>query len=271
MIDVIIPVYNDRENLTLSLSSVAMQTIKEKIIVYIVDDCSTEIYDDILMQFQKELQINYLRLNKNSGAGIAREYGIINSKSEFICFLDSDDLFSNPQSLEKMYKFTEQGYEFISSLEYAEKFKIICNNDKDLHAKIYSRKFIKNNNIHFNNTRLHEDCYFNSIFNICNPKSMHIDEVTYYYTYNRKSITSVNWKSEFNNLEIFFYNIKQIIDFAEKNNCDTDIIKKVLYPKQEYIERVYNTAKENEKLFLSKWTKQYNLNDIFYFGDGAKK
>lgn len=263
MIDIIMPIYNDRKNLLLSLASIAMQTIKDEIIVYLVDDCSTEIYDDILLSFKKDIQINYLKLNTNLGSGIAREYGLKKSKSKFICFIDSDDLLSNPHSLEIMYKFTKEGYEFISSLEYTEKFGQVWNNDKDLHAKIYSRKFIKENNIHFNNTRLHEDCYFNSIYNICNPKSIHIDRLTYFYSYNKSSLTSVNWNAEFNSLEIFFRNIKQVIDFAIEHNCDGDVIKNVLYPKQEYIERVYNSVKEDEKQTLKKWVIKYNLNDIF--------
>lgn len=265
MIDIIIPIYNEKENLKLTLASIAMQTIKEKIIVHIVDDCSTQDYEDILALFEKKIKINYLKLNKNLGAGQAREYGVKNSKSEFLFFIDADDLLSNPQSLEKIYKHAQQGYEFISSLEYVQKFNIICNNDKNLHGKMYSREFIQKNNIHFNNTRLHEDCYFNSIFNVCNPKSIHIDEVTYFYIYNKKSITSVNRDTEFKRLEIFFYNVKEIINFAKEHNCDKQIIKNILYPKQEYIERVYITAKEEEKQLLSEWTKKYDLNKTFNF------
>lgn len=263
MIDIIIPIYNDRKNLPLSLASIAMQTIKNQIIVYLVDDCSTEIYDDILLSFKKDIQINYIKLNRNSGSGIAREYGLKNSKSKFVCFIDSDDLLSNPRSLEIMYRFTKEGYEFISSLEYTEKFGEVWNNDKDLHAKIYSRKFIEENNIHFNNTRLHEDCYFNSIYNICNPKSIHIDTVTYFYSYNKNSLTSVDWNAGFNSLEVFLENVKQAIDFAINHKCDKNVIKSVLYPKQEYIERVYHSISEDEKQTLRKWISKYNLSNIF--------
>jgi len=86
-VDVIIPVYNGANLLQGALDSTIKQGILRKNI-YVIDDCSGDKPDIIA----KKNGVNYLKTEVNSGPARARNIGIKNSSSEFIAFLDADDL-----------------------------------------------------------------------------------------------------------------------------------------------------------------------------------
>ena len=100
MIDIIIPAYNAHEHIKCTLVSVAMQTIKDKVNVYIIDDGSKKNYNKIVELFKDKINIKELTIEKNSGPGVARQFGIDSSDGEYILFLDSDDLLYNKFSFE---------------------------------------------------------------------------------------------------------------------------------------------------------------------------
>ena len=55
MIDIIIPAYNAHNTIKKTLISICMQTVKDKINVYIIDDCSNEDYKEIINIFSTNL------------------------------------------------------------------------------------------------------------------------------------------------------------------------------------------------------------------------
>jgi glycosyltransferase involved in cell wall biosynthesis len=69
-----------------------------------VDDCSTDNYDDILSKFSDIINIKYIRKDTNDGSGITRNIGIDNADGDYIVFADGDDTFLNAFSIEKMVK-----------------------------------------------------------------------------------------------------------------------------------------------------------------------
>ena len=81
MIDIIIPIYNSRKTLPYTLLSICRQSIKEKVRVLLVDDCSSDSYDDIVEKFSNELKIKIVSLDNNSGPGVARQYGMEHIRS----------------------------------------------------------------------------------------------------------------------------------------------------------------------------------------------
>ena len=193
-IDVIIPIYNSLKTLSKALDSLKKQSVVKDIIVYIIDDFSTEKYDEILKKYNKYLNIVYIKLDENKGPGFARNFGMSISNGKYITFLDSDDYFSNSTSLENLLYFIES----TNSDEVRSTFKMIGNgydidfkNDNlGLHGKIYKRKFLLDNNIVFTTTRSFEDTYFNSRIYFSNGIVCDFDELTYYWTNNDNSLSN---------------------------------------------------------------------------------
>lgn len=88
---IVLPTYNDLENLKKCLKSIDRQTYKnfELIIVNDGSNDDTEIY-------LNKLNISYLKiinLKKNSGPAYARNTAILNSSGMWLCFIDSDDFW----------------------------------------------------------------------------------------------------------------------------------------------------------------------------------
>ena len=86
LVSVIIPVFNRFNLVEKSIYSVLKQNYTNYEII-IVDDCSTE----GIFSFSNEI-LKIYRLNKNSGPGVCRQFGLEKSKGVFILFLDSDDI-----------------------------------------------------------------------------------------------------------------------------------------------------------------------------------
>lgn len=92
-VSVIIPVYNSEKYITKTLNSVLNQTYK-KIEIVLVDDCSTDYSEQIIKDYLlKHNNIIFHRLEKNSGAAVARNKAIELASGRYIAFLDSDDLW----------------------------------------------------------------------------------------------------------------------------------------------------------------------------------
>lgn len=117
MVSVIIPVFNSEKYLTDTINSLLAQTYQNWEAI-IVEDCSTDNSYIILENFQKlDNRIRVFRLDKNSGAAIARNFAIEKAVGRFIAFLDSDDIWLNDK-LEKQVYFMLQNDIHFSCTEY---------------------------------------------------------------------------------------------------------------------------------------------------------
>jgi glycosyltransferase involved in cell wall biosynthesis len=85
---IIIPVYNRADIIHISLDSIIEQTFHDYEII-VVDDGSKDDLKDSLVSYPDAF---YVR-QENAGQGVARNTGIAHSRGEYICFLDSDDLW----------------------------------------------------------------------------------------------------------------------------------------------------------------------------------
>lgn len=88
---IIVPVYNTEKYLNSCISSIIDQTYLN-IEILIVDDGSTDSSLDICNEFAKKDRRIRVIEKKNGGVSSARNIGIINSNSEYITFVDSDDI-----------------------------------------------------------------------------------------------------------------------------------------------------------------------------------
>ncbi len=89
LISVIIPTYNRGTTIARAIDSVLSQSYKN-IELIIVDDCSTDNTKNIVDNYNDK-RIRYFRLEKNSGACFARNYGVQKSEGKYVAFQDSDD------------------------------------------------------------------------------------------------------------------------------------------------------------------------------------
>ena len=258
MIDIIIPIYNSGNTLEKTLMSLKLQTLIDKINIYLIDDNSIENYDELLNKY-KDMNINYLKLDKNVGPGQARQKGFEISNGEYILFIDSDDLFYDSDSVKKLYEEIIKGYDYVIGITYEEKRQIEIYNSSDLHGKIYRRKFLEDNSISFNKTRIHEDNYFNNLVLLCNPKEYELLEKVYIYVDNKDSITNTSMSNEFKNYEIMISNIKELLEEAKKRNCDKEKIIAFILNKINYFNRIFLSFTDTEKNVFIEWIKQYNL------------
>jgi len=91
LVSIITPNYNASKYIDETIQSVIKQTYSNWELL-IVDDCSTDNSVAIIKKYQGlDKRVRLLRLDKNSGAAIARNKAIEASKGDFIAFLDSDD------------------------------------------------------------------------------------------------------------------------------------------------------------------------------------
>jgi teichuronic acid biosynthesis glycosyltransferase TuaG len=136
MVSIITPLYNSERFIEECLLSVKAQSYTnwEHIIV---DDCSIDGSADIILKYAADdLRIKYIKLEKNSGAGIARNTAIKAAKGNYIAFLDSDDIWY-PQKLDTQINFmVDNGFHFsFSSYD-------VVNENGDLTGKTIMAKSI---------------------------------------------------------------------------------------------------------------------------------
>ncbi|GGM31997.1 glycosyl transferase [Paraliobacillus quinghaiensis] len=112
LVSIIMPAYNCADYIGITIKSVIGQTYKNWEII-IIDDCSTDNTEAIVKDFiSMDNRIKYFKLEKNSGAAVARNKAIDLAEGEYIAFLDSDDVWF-PEKLEKQIKvMKENGYNF---------------------------------------------------------------------------------------------------------------------------------------------------------------
>lgn len=88
----IIPCYNAELTIAQTIKSVKDQSYKNNDLI-VVDDGSTDKTYSIIKDLQKSYSFKIIR-QKNKGQGAARNAGIYQSKSKYLCFLDADDIWA---------------------------------------------------------------------------------------------------------------------------------------------------------------------------------
>lgn len=98
MFSVIMPAYNAEGFIDTALKSVLLQKYGDFELI-VVDDGSKDNTKEKILKHKDE-RIKYIR-QENSGVSAARNRGILESRGEFVCFLDSDDEW-RPDHLETL-------------------------------------------------------------------------------------------------------------------------------------------------------------------------
>lgn len=171
-VSIIIPVYN-RQNVVLpAIESILNQTYTNFELI-IVDDASTDSTRDIVETINDK-RLKYIRLNRNVGAGAARNEGIINSKHQWVAFHDSDDIWV-PTKLEKQVKLIQENIPtviFTSFIRYKNRKREHIpdhrhiNPVEDMHKQLLLGNFIATPTV-----LLHKECLMKvGGFNVTMPR-----------------------------------------------------------------------------------------------------
>ena len=204
-VTIILPNFNSSDYIKETIKSIINQTFKNWKLI-IVDDCSDKKTKAILKKFSKNKKIKIFWLKKNKGAGYCRNYAIKKSKSLYLAFIDSDDLWKKDK-LETQLRFMENNNYFFTYTNYetfGKKTKFISPakeydfkkfvNDTSIctSTMIIKRNIIKN--IEFTNSEICEDYFFKcKVLKVCNAYCL--DDFLTKYRIRNNSLQSSSLKN----------------------------------------------------------------------------
>lgn len=107
LVSIITPSYKSKRFISQTIDSVLAQTYQNWEMI-IVDDVSPDNSNKIIEEYcKKDSRIKLIKLEKNSGAAVARNKAIEESKGRYIAFLDADDMWKS-EKLEKQIEFMQK-------------------------------------------------------------------------------------------------------------------------------------------------------------------
>jgi glycosyltransferase involved in cell wall biosynthesis len=117
-VDIIVPVYNSKKYIIATINSILRQSYKSWNLI-IIDDCSNdgtyEILKSVQRKYNKDNKIFLYRQNINRGQGEARNFGLNKSKSTFLAFIDSDDVWEKNKLSNQIEFMRKNNYNFTYS------------------------------------------------------------------------------------------------------------------------------------------------------------
>jgi len=235
MLDIIIPTYNDPKGLEKTLSSI---DFRDDINVTVVNDCSTIDYSAVYNKYP--FSVRFISLQKNSGPGAARQFGINNTSNPYIMCIDSGDYIASKYAFDEILD-TIQSYPdyFIYSWPWIVQNKNTLReaSSEVLHGKVFKREYLEYYKITFGNSPSYtnEDIAFvhncRAIINYLNKygtekKELRRELPFYIYTYNENSLTHKNnnefeYKTQIKGLT---ENMLHTAQNCVMNHIDEDII-----------------------------------------------
>lgn len=109
-VSIITPCYNAQHTLSRTIASVISQDFQSWELL-LIDDKST---DDTCLHAQqfcdRDNRIKLIKLNKNSGAAVARNTGIASSNGRYIAFIDADDEWEKSKLSIQIGQMKERGW-----------------------------------------------------------------------------------------------------------------------------------------------------------------
>lgn len=275
-VSVIIPVYNVEKYLRRCLDSIMVQDYDDFEVIC-VNDCSPDSSEQIIAEYESRYpgKVRGLKNPENMGQGRSRIHGLRESTGEYIIFLDSDD------HIKPDYIRT-----YVNAIEGTDLDMVIGGYVRDVDGvytdcpvldsiwsvvtypvawgKIFARKFLVDNDIHFTHVRQGEDVFFSLNVFYYVQKYKVINYCGYYYYLNRNSTTtSMNYDKNFEEVVVKMFDL-----FMEK--CDLQMVSQ---GKRDIIEYTYLANMINALITyghggkIARMKKKYD----FYMSDMKKR
>jgi len=242
---IIVPVYNDENNLKRCLDSIVSQTFTD-FECLLINDGSTDNSPAICDEYAKKDSRIRVFHKSNEGISKTRQFGINNSTGRFTVFVDSDD-WIEPSLLQNVTQAINAGNPDIIFMDFFDenssgKESCISQNisifDTDnvirqvLEGNLFSclwnviikRELYFLNNISFaEGINYGEDSLFVIELLLNNPKIEYLNGAFYHHTFNHNSFTRKNMKNRYMERSKFLNQIPLLLekyghfDFAEYN------------------------------------------------------
>ena len=240
-IGIIVPVYNMEKYLKQCLDSLLKQTLSE-IEIICINDGSTDNSKDILFKYKKKNTCIKVIEQTNQGVAAARNAGLKEATTEYVCFMDPDDFYPDEFVLEDLYnaakinnalicggsfsryndntgevstkfdgfyqKYTFDKNEMISYCDYQY--------DYGYHRFIYSLSMLKENNIIFPAYKRFQDPPFFVKAMLTAKEFYALKRITYCY---RVGHQKINWNAE--RVIDFLKGISEDLKLSSENQLET--------------------------------------------------
>lgn len=166
MLTVGIPAYKAEDHIRDCLSSIMIQTVRDNVTVIIGKDNPSDDYDFLKKDFP-QLDIEILDCEKNTGPGLARQRCLEAATTDWITFIDADDVFMTPFALESLLmgvvkpEVIEVQAPFCQEIVgHPQGARMVPRNDVGhpwVFGRMYNVNFLKKNEIGFTKLRAMED------------------------------------------------------------------------------------------------------------------
>lgn len=207
---VIVPIYNSIEYLDSCLKSIESQTFRDFDVI-LVDNASSDGSSSIIDEYCNRTPSVFrtIKIEINEGPAKARNLGILNTNSDYLVFVDSDDflqndylsryfdlLFSNPQT-DVVYS----SLTLVKNSKLNRKISLLNNNWSKFKfqgpwAKCIRTDFLKSNQIYFlETTRFGEDIFFTFKLGMIVTNWLILNDNTYNLVLHSNSTTQKNKSS----------------------------------------------------------------------------
>ncbi|KAF6610651.1 MULTISPECIES: glycosyltransferase family A protein [unclassified Lactococcus] len=240
-LDIIVPFYNDAKGIHKLL--ISLEQFSGYTTIIIIDDNSDYNQYQELINISKEY--NNVKVLKNDsgckGAGSCRNLGILESKSPWMMFADSDDHFlNNSSSIVEYYLSKNYDMVYFPPISSDENGNIGHRHDtylgyfkdssgKELRYKLpvvwsrlFNSDFIKSNRISFENTIVSNDRMFSLVAGVYAKTIKIEDKSIYSWDFNSSSLTTKMSKDRFKvNLSVF----ERVNKYLNNNLSEVDYKK----------------------------------------------
>lgn len=115
MISIIIPFYNEKENLPILVDRLVKELKNKDYELVLVNDGSNDNFKFEIFNFYSKINFKFLNHKKKLGKGMALKTGVENSSGDTIVFMDAD-LQDDPTDLEKFFKKIDEEYDFVNGI-----------------------------------------------------------------------------------------------------------------------------------------------------------
>lgn len=262
-LSMIVPFYNCIDLLQQCLDSLRIQTFYN-IEIIVVDNASNEIYTHIKEKYENDHRIKWFRLEKNTGPGGARNYGMRQAQGKYIGFCDCDDWVDNDYCKKAIEYIEKEGADiaicgqmrhydyYVDNIIYKSKYNDLIVLDGDIAFrilteqynfgikiipscvnKIYLKQFLLNHDILFEEMSMWEDLHFSVLTFLKSRKIICIPNTLYHH---RKRIGSEVQSFKEKYIDDFYNIFYKIQSFLIKQ----DIYEVYKFNYFKYIERYNN-------------------------------